>query len=247
MLGELPIDETDRVSFRYARRAAFAGVLGGGLRRDLSSAWALRVDARVLLGPDTTRVFLDAQPSSVRGVPAGFIESFTNPGPPPAEWPIKTPGIRSALRWCMTGVTRFQDLDCHKLAVQIRREVLRLTRRDDVRRDFKFVSPIRGSARSAPRNIAEGYSRFNPTEILQFLSYAKASLDETRNHMTDGEESRYFSTPETEAVQTPIARTLGAILRWMHYLESPKARQFYARYRARRRATPFESKRRPEP
>jgi hypothetical protein len=80
VLGELPIDETDRVSFRYARRAAFIGVLGGGVRRDLSSTWALRIDARVLVGPDSTRVFLDAQPSSVRGVPAGFVESFTNPG-----------------------------------------------------------------------------------------------------------------------------------------------------------------------
>ena len=80
VLGELPIDETDRVTFRYARGAAFAGVLGGGVRRDFSSAWALRIDARMLLGPDTTRVFLDAQPSSVRGVPAGFVESFTNPG-----------------------------------------------------------------------------------------------------------------------------------------------------------------------
>ena len=80
VLGELPIDETDRVSFRYARRAAFAAVLGAGVRRDLSSAWALRLDARVLLGPDQTRVLIDAQPSSVRGVPAGFIESFTNPG-----------------------------------------------------------------------------------------------------------------------------------------------------------------------
>jgi hypothetical protein len=80
VLGEVPIDETDRVSFRYTRRAAFAGVLGGGVRRDLSGAWGLRIDARVLLGPDTTRVLLDAQPSSVRGVPAGFVESFTNPG-----------------------------------------------------------------------------------------------------------------------------------------------------------------------
>ena len=80
VLGELPIDETDRVSFRYARGAAFAAVLGGGVRRDLSRAWALRIDARVLFGPDTTRVLIDAQPSSVRGVPAGFIESFTNPG-----------------------------------------------------------------------------------------------------------------------------------------------------------------------
>ena len=75
VLGELPIDETDRVSFRYTRRAAFVGVLGGGVRRDLSSAWALRVDARVLLGPDSTRMLVDAEPSSVRGVPAGFVES----------------------------------------------------------------------------------------------------------------------------------------------------------------------------
>lgn len=80
VLGELPIDETDRVSVRYRRGAAFAGVLGGGVRRNLSNTWALRIDARVLLGPDTTRVVVDAQPSSVRGVPAGFIESFTNPG-----------------------------------------------------------------------------------------------------------------------------------------------------------------------
>lgn len=80
VLGEVPIDETDRVALRYARGAAFAGVIGGGVRRDLSGPWALRIDARVLLGPDTTRVVVDAQPSSVRGVPAGFIESFTNPG-----------------------------------------------------------------------------------------------------------------------------------------------------------------------
>jgi hypothetical protein len=80
VLGELPIDESDRLSFRYARGAAFIAVLGGGMRRDLSSDWGVRIDARVLLGPDPTRVVVDAQPSSVRGVPAGFIESFTNPG-----------------------------------------------------------------------------------------------------------------------------------------------------------------------
>jgi hypothetical protein len=79
ILNEVPIDETDRVSFRYARGAAFVGVLGGGLRRDISTKWGLRIDARVLVGPDSTRIRLDAQPSSVRGVPAGFVESFTNP------------------------------------------------------------------------------------------------------------------------------------------------------------------------
>ena len=80
ILGEVPIDESDRVSLRYTRRAAFVAVLGGGVQRDLSGRWGLRVDARVLAGPDMTRLVLDATPSSTRTGPSGFVESFSNPG-----------------------------------------------------------------------------------------------------------------------------------------------------------------------
>src|SRR6187549_3766834 len=98
----------------------------------------------------------------------------------------------------MASVRRFQDLDSYKLAVELRRLVIRLTGREHVRRDFRFVDQIRDAARGAPRNIAEGFSRFNPGEILQFLSYAQASLDETKNHALDGQESGYFSDDEAE-------------------------------------------------
>ena len=146
----------------------------------------------------------------------------------------------------MPGVTRFQDLDSHKLAVAVRREVLRLTRREAVRRDYKFLHQLRDSARSAPRNIAEGYSRFNPTEILPFLNYAKSSLDETRNHIEDGQEEGYFTADEAATVITLICRTIAATVRWMQYLESPAARAFYARHRAIRRGdvAPTAKKRR---
>lgn len=77
--GDLPIAETDAVRVRFDRPPAFVLVLGGGLRRDLSGRWGLTFDARVLVGPDSTRVRVDAQPSSTRGVPGGFVESFTNP------------------------------------------------------------------------------------------------------------------------------------------------------------------------
>jgi hypothetical protein len=33
-----------------------------------------------------------------------------------------------------------------------------------MRREFKFLNQIRDAARNAARNIAEGYSRFNPKE-----------------------------------------------------------------------------------
>jgi hypothetical protein len=79
ILGEAPIDETDRVDVSFARPKSVVAVLGGGVRRDLSARWAIRFDARWLIGPDTTRVTIDAQPTVARGTPAGFIESFTNP------------------------------------------------------------------------------------------------------------------------------------------------------------------------
>jgi hypothetical protein len=77
--GEVPIDETDTVRVEFTRPKSVVAVLGGGLRHDFSRAWALRFDARVLVGPDTTRIHLDATPSVARGAPAGFIESFTHP------------------------------------------------------------------------------------------------------------------------------------------------------------------------
>jgi hypothetical protein len=79
ILGEVPIDETDSVGVEFTRPKSVVAVLGGGLRHDFARAWALRIDARVLVGPDTTRIHLDATPSVARGTPAGFIESFTNP------------------------------------------------------------------------------------------------------------------------------------------------------------------------
>jgi hypothetical protein len=79
ILGTVPIDETDHVSIRYVRSATVVGVLGGGLRRDLSDQWGIVIDARAFLGRNNIQVLLDAHPGVTRGAPAGFIESFTSP------------------------------------------------------------------------------------------------------------------------------------------------------------------------
>ena len=139
----------------------------------------------------------------------------------------------------MTGVKRFEDLECHQLAYQIRARILQYTRRTEVRQDYKFAHQIRDSARSAPRNLAEGFSRFNPTEIHQYASWAKASLDETKNHVVDAVESGYFTVEEGEALKDLIGRAIGKILKWMKYLDSATARRFYAKFRAQRQATEY--------
>jgi four helix bundle protein len=139
----------------------------------------------------------------------------------------------------MAGVRRFEDLECHQLAVQVRREVLRLTRRESVRREWRYVQQIRDAARSAPRNIAEGYARFNPSETVPYLNTVRGSLDEVRDEIMDGHESGYFGEHETNLVLELARRAIGATLRWKQYLESPQARRFYEQHKAKRRAQDF--------
>lgn len=79
ILDEVPIEETDRVTIRYSTGTAFVGVLGGGVRRPMGAGWGLQADGRVLIGPQRTRLLLDAQPEHVRGTPADSIETTTNP------------------------------------------------------------------------------------------------------------------------------------------------------------------------
>ena len=126
-------------------------------------------------------------------------------------------------------------MHCYQLAVEMRRTVLRLTKREPVRRNFKYVNQLEDSVRGAARNIAEGHSRFNPTEIIPFASYAKASTDETGNHIVDGVEEGFFSKEEAEEVLNIIDRLIPALLNWIRYLESPAARRFYEEFKKKRR------------
>jgi four helix bundle protein len=140
----------------------------------------------------------------------------------------------------MASVRRYQDLYCFQAAVALRRAVLKAVRDGPAGKDFKFSGQIRDAARSAPRNIAEGYSRFNPSQILPFCSYAKASLDETKNHIDDGAEDGYFTPEQTEDLLTLAGKALGALGRWMQYLESPAARRFYKEHKANRATQEFK-------
>lgn len=79
----------------------------------------------------------------------------------------------------------FRELVVWQLAVDLRDKVLPLLELGPVTRDFKFRDQLADSVRSPPRNIAEGYGRYNPTEIAQFVNYARASLDETENHLRE--------------------------------------------------------------
>ena len=144
-------------------------------------------------------------------------------------------------------IDRFEDLDSYQLAVELRREVFRLSSKGPVTPDYKFVTQIRDAARGGPRNISEGFSRFKPNEFVNFLSYAKASIDESKNHILDGFESGYFTREECDGMLLLVRRTLGAVRGLMRYLESPAAALAFERIRKARGVGSRRNPRTPRP
>jgi len=89
-------------------------------------------------------------------------------------------------------VRDFRDLACWQLAYALKSEVFAFTATLPASRDFKFCDQIRDASASAPRNIAEGFGRFAPRDFARFLSYARASLVETQNHLIDARDRGYI-------------------------------------------------------
>jgi four helix bundle protein len=112
----------------------------------------------------------------------------------------------------------FREMAAWQLAFELSERVNQLLQSGPAARDFKFRDQLADSARSAPRNIAEGFGRFNPTEIAQFIDYARASLDETENHLRDGVTSSYFPAETVGPMILILVRCRKALASWHTYL-----------------------------
>ena len=117
------------------------------------------------------------------------------------------------------------------MATASRYEELIVTETGLARHDFKFRDQIRDASSSGPRNIAEGFGRFNPGEFAHFLEIAKGSLMETHLHARDGCERGYFSEKQRERLCRLAGRTIKAAIPLIRYLKSRAAKEKAARTR----------------
>jgi four helix bundle protein len=124
----------------------------------------------------------------------------------------------------MATVRRYEDFYAWQLARDLRDAIFTLTETGPVLQNFKFRDQIRRSSSSPPANIAEGFGRFKPREFAQFMRVARASLSETRNHLQDGRNKKYFSEEDTERLLKLLARAMIAATRLLRYLESCKGK-----------------------
>ena len=127
----------------------------------------------------------------------------------------------------MGGVRRYQDFDCWKLSNELKRRVYDFTAKSPASLDFKFCDQIRDSARSAPRNIAEGFGRFRNGEFARYLEYARGSLMETHNHLSDGLDLKYLTSAQCRELQKLANRAIGATTELWKYLRSDAAKRYH--------------------
>jgi four helix bundle protein len=121
------------------------------------------------------------------------------------------------------GVSKYQDLECWRLANQLKREVYALVDNSQARYDLKFRDQIFDSARSGTRNIAEGFGRYHHPEFIRFLGFAKPSILETHNHLGDGCDSGYWSMVDRDRVQDLADRAGGSTTGLIVYLSRTRA------------------------
>jgi len=116
-------------------------------------------------------------------------------------------------------VRHFQDLVVWQLADELRREVVAFTDAGPAARDFKYRDQIRDAAASACRNTAEGFDRFRPAEFCRFLEFARGSLGEVQDELTDGHARRYVDDQRFERMWTLSRRAIGANTNLQLYLK----------------------------
>jgi four helix bundle protein len=128
--------------------------------------------------------------------------------------------MESARETAVGGARSFTDLDVWQLSNELKLEVYALLRNPAVQRDLEYRDQMRNSAASAPRNIAEGFGRYLPRELSQYLRIANGSVMETSNHLQDGRDRGYFTDAEIAPLLILARRTSAAITRLIRYLET---------------------------
>jgi four helix bundle protein len=126
----------------------------------------------------------------------------------------------------------YRELIIWQLGFRLRLQVVAMTKKCPRTTDRDFLWDIRRSARSVPSKIAEGHGRFHPKDNHHFLEIAKASLDETENHLDAGLADGDFIKDDYDVAKRLIKRITPAMTRLMAYLRTEEAKRNAARIAA---------------
>jgi four helix bundle protein len=114
------------------------------------------------------------------------------------------------------GFKCLDDCVAYQFAIEFKTEVYALIKGSrEASRDFKFRDQLAGAASDISGCQAEGFARYRPAEIANFLTYALASLAEAEDRLGDGILRGYFLAADCAKARTWARRCRGATRGWL--------------------------------
>lgn len=99
-----------------------------------------------------------------------------------SRWSLDRSCLRSS-RDEVAGVKRVEDLVAWQRAMALAKEIYQVTAFLPDSERFGLQSQLRRAAVSVPPNIAEGFGRESPNDLIRFLRTARGSLFESRTQL----------------------------------------------------------------
>lgn len=116
----------------------------------------------------------------------------------------------------------FEGLECWKTCMDVRRFVMRITRKFPAAEKFALTNDMTRAARSSTHNIAEGFGRFHYQENMQFCRQSRGSLDELIDQLIVAHDEQYLSTEEYEKGRKLVQKALALLNGYINYLGRAK-------------------------
>lgn len=117
-------------------------------------------------------------------------------------------------------IRSFEDLECWKACLDVRRFVSLLTKKLPPSERYDLIDNMKRAARSATRNIAEGYGRFHYKENIQFCRQSRGSLFELIDDLITCKDESYITDSELSEGKIKIERALSILNGYINYLLS---------------------------
>ena len=122
----------------------------------------------------------------------------------------------------MDNLKSFEDLNCWKEAVLLRKDLKTLIDSFPKQEDYRLKDQLSRCLRSVTNNITEGYGRFNYQENIQFCRISRGSLYETIDHLIIAAEENYISAVELNNRKEQINKCLAILNGYINYLKKAK-------------------------
>ena len=112
----------------------------------------------------------------------------------------------------------FEDLRIFKEARSLANRICTLTRTEPFSRDYALCDQMRRSSISILSNIAEGYERETPAELVRFLYIAKGSCGELRAQVMLAFDQGFMQKPDYEQIRSMCRKLSVGIYHLIIYL-----------------------------